>query len=133
MSRAIIVSAGAMLAAGAAFAAGPREMSAQASEAVSKYEATGEFSTCLPLRSIDSMKIIDERLILVKANGGQYYFNQTLSGCEAGRRNYRLIYRTSEPTLCRGQIVDVVDSAGFPFGGCSLGDFERVIEKPEQG
>jgi hypothetical protein len=133
MKKLFLASACGLLAAGAASASGPREMSAQGSEAVSKFEQTGEFSTCLPIRSIDSMKILDERLILVKANGGQFYFNQTLSGCEANRRNYRLIYRTSEPTLCRGQIVDVVDSAGVQFGGCSLGDFERVMKKPAEG
>lgn len=133
MNKLLIAAACGMVVAGAAAASGPREMSSQGSEIVSKFQTTGEFTTCLPLRSIDSMKIVDERLILVKANGGQYYFNQTLSGCAAGRRNYRIQYSTSEPNLCRGQIVDVVDSSGFPFGGCALGDFERVTEKPSQG
>lgn len=117
----------------AAVAGGPREMTAQASEAVSRFQTTGDFRTCLPLKQVDHLDIIDPQLILVRSNN-QYYYNQTQTRCDSRGDNYRLQYRTSASQLCSGQIIDVVDNfSGILLGACSLGRFERVVEKASEG
>lgn len=130
--RALFAMSAAALAFAGAADAGPRQLSAEASETLSKYQPTGEVIDCLPLRQIDSMKVLEDRIILVETNSGAFYINQTPSDCNGARGNRRLQYRTSEPRLCRGQIIDIIDNhSGFPMGSCSLGGFERVVEKKQ--
>lgn len=125
------VAAAAALAGAASAEEEVRELSAKASEILSKYEGGEGSKTCLPVTQIDSIKVLDDRIMLVEANG-KFYLNETANRCSgAGRGNRRLEYSTSAPELCRGQIITVVDNTSqMTVGSCSLGDFHSLIEKP---
>jgi hypothetical protein len=122
-----------LVACASASAGSVRQLSAETADEIAKYQPSGEFATCLPVRQIDSMKFIEDGIILVETAGGTLYFNQTSNDCNGARANRRIEYTTSTPSLCRGEIIRVVDnSGGFMAGSCALGEFERV-EKKAQG
>jgi hypothetical protein len=116
---------------GVAAASSVRELSAKAADILSAYEPSGETQSCLMLRQIDAIRPIDDETFLVETNGGAYYVNHPTHACSgAARANRRLEYTTSQPTLCAGDIIRVVDnSGGFMAGSCALGQFERLIPK----
>lgn len=103
----------------------------KASYELDQYERTGEMRSCLNLRSIRSIKAIDDNHLLVRVGHNQYYLNHVNSTCHgASRRLNRLEYRTPQNQLCRNEIIRVVNNlTGHSSGGCGLGNFER-LEKP---
>ena len=124
--------AGLLIASGGALAGDARTVSSKGSEILSKFKPTGERVRCLSLRQIDSMKFVEDSIILVETSGGDWYINQTSNDCNGARANKRIEYSTTIPALCRNEIIRVVDNGGgFMVGSCSLGDFERVVEAPE--
>lgn len=130
-----ISAAAILLAACATNDGGDQEMSEAAAERLADFERTGETESCLPLRSIDQIKPLDERHFLVRAGVNDYYLNEVSGRCNSAHRsNYRLQYTTSLSQLCRLEIIEVVDnSTGFTAGSCSLGDFERLEKVEEAG
>lgn len=131
--RLLIASAAAFaFALGVAGAEEVRELPAKASEILSKYEGGEGARSCLPVSQIDSMKVLDDRILLVETKAGKFYLNETPGRCSgAARGNRRLEYSTSEPAICRGQVITVVDNhTRAPVGSCSLGDFHALTEKP---
>lgn len=128
-----ISAAAILLAACATNDGGDQEMSEAAAERLADFERTGETESCLPLRSIDQIRPLDERHFLVKVGVNDYYLNEVSGRCNSAHRpNYRLQYTTSLSQLCRLEIISVIDnSTGFTAGSCSLGDFER-LEKVEE-
>ncbi|NWG71905.1 MAG: hypothetical protein HXY23_09905 [Parvularculaceae bacterium] len=130
--RAYLTGVCVLFAAGAAFAGDVRLVSSKGAEILGKYKPTGDTQSCLSLRQIDTMKFVEDSIIFVKSNTGDVYFNQTSNDCNGARRNTYIQYSTTGPTLCRNEIVQVIDSGSGAFmGSCSLGDFERFVEKAE--
>ncbi len=111
---------------------GVRMLSAKAADILAANEPSGERRECLMLTAIDSIRPVDDSTFLVETEGGDYYVNHPSTACTgAARANRRLEFRTSQPHLCRGDIIRVVDNTGgFMAGSCSLGEFERL--KPKQ-
>jgi hypothetical protein len=128
--KAILATCGVLFAAGAAFAGDARVVSAKGAEILAKYKPTGETERCLPMRQIDSMKFIEDSIIMVKTHSDKVYFNQVSNDCNGARANQRIEYSTTIPSLCRNEIIRVVDNgSGILMGSCSLGDFERVEKR----
>ncbi len=113
--------------------AGEAGMSAAAAERLANYTQTGETTTCLSLRSIRSIKALDEKHFLVTTRNKEAYLNVVSAKCNnAHRANFRIEYTTSQSQLCRHEIIRVVDnSSGIASGSCSLGDFERLEKKAD--
>jgi len=109
------------------------EMSEEVAARLAEFERTGDYETCLGLRRIDQIKPLDERNFLVRVGVNDYYLNQLSSSCNGADSTFnRLQYTTSLSSLCRNEIITVVDnSTGFTVGSCSLGDFERLEQKTD--
>lgn len=107
---------------------GGSTLTAEAAEALSKYERTGETRSCMSTTQISAINPLDAHHFLVRVGVSKYYLNET-SGCRgAGRAFNRIQYEVSGGQLCRNQIVQVVDnSSGFIVGSCGLGEFEELI------
>jgi hypothetical protein len=130
----LFLAAAATAAFGVAYA-GIQEISSKAADTLAHYEPSGESRSCVMMRQIDSIKAADDRLLLVEMNDGSMFLNQPDGSCAgASRSNRRFEYRTSQPSLCAGDILNVVDnSGGYLSGSCSLGRFESLREKsPER-
>ncbi len=120
--------------AGCATAATDSGLSEKAAERLSKYEQTGETRSCLSLTQIDTIDPLDDSHFLVTTRGGGEYLNTISGRCSGASRagNY-IQYTTSINQLCRGEIVRVVDNmTGMTTGSCGLGDFEKLVEIPEE-
>ena len=62
--------------------------------------------------------------ILYRFNNRLIYRNKTSGQCDNGHRIDALVLRNFGPQLCRGQIIQTVDTlSGFETGSCVLGDF----------
>jgi hypothetical protein len=133
MKKALIAIAATAVFGAASAADDVQELSAKASEILSKYDAGEGVKACLPISQIDSIKPLQDRMLLVEANG-KFYLNETPGRCNgASHGNRRLQYSTSTPELCRGQIITVIDNTtDTPVGSCALGDFHALIEKPAE-
>ena len=109
------------------------EISNAAAKRLAQFERTGEFDSCLPLRSIREIKPLDDTHFLIRVGVRNYYLNVMSGRCSnAARSSYRLQYTTSLSQLCRHEIVKVVDNtSGFTAGSCAFGDFERLEKIPE--
>ena len=107
--------------------------SAAVPERLAAFEKTGETTNCLNLRRISSIKALDERHFLVEVGVNDYYLNKVSGRCSGADRTFnRLQYKTSIASLCRNEIIRVVDnSQGFTVGSCGLGNFERLEKKTE--
>lgn len=125
--------AAAFVAAGAGCAtASTPEPTAKVAERLAQFEPTGKTQSCLPLTQIQSIDPLDDYRFLVETRGGDYYLNKASGRCSsAGRPGYFIEYTVSGSTLCRNEIVRVVDNAsGITAGSCGLGDFEALEEAP---
>ena len=106
----------------------PRAASPQAQAELARLidgRTAGPTVSCVPGYPTDQFYTIDENRIAIRTGGG-VYVNQLNGPCHnAGLTGYSL--RTRRPAgsgLCRGEIVEVIDSAtGTMVGSCSLGDF----------
>lgn len=123
---------GAVALAGCATGSSEEARAAVAAE-LAKYEKTGETDNCLPLRNIDSIKAIDDYNFLIEMRNGNYYLNELSSRCSNASDSFnRLQYRTTIASLCRNEIVSVVDnSTGFTVGSCGLSEFQEVTKSTE--
>lgn len=94
---------------------------------LAEFERTGEMTNCVPLRSMN-INALDERTFLIRVGNNEYYLNELSSSCSGADRNFnRLQYTTSLSSLCRGEIIRVVENtSGFTVGSCGLSDFERL-------
>ncbi len=110
------------------------DMSEKTAARLANYEETGETVSCLNVTRIRSIDALDDKRFLVTATGGDYYLNETSGRCSgAGRFGNALQYTISGGSLCRNQIIDVIDSStGMTVGACGLGSFEKLNKKPAQ-
>lgn len=125
-----IIAAAATVLAGWALAGDVAEVSASSSEKLGKYEATGQTVECLSTRKITSIEPVSESTLLVKA-GSDMYVNNVSGECHgATRGDTWLQFTTTNPQLCKTDIIIVVDNRlGTPTGSCGLGSFEKLAEK----
>jgi hypothetical protein len=72
------------------------------------------------------MVTVDERTILFRDGSNKVWRNEVNGPCNGlGRPGTALLTRQfSSGSLCRGEIAQVIDTAGgFTVGSCSLGEF----------
>ncbi len=102
--------------------------SANAGDAPAGYQKTGETEYCLSLTRVQNIKALGNKQFLVKARGGDVWLNETNGKCSGAEKGYnRLQYTTPTNSLCKGQIVRVVDNTSdFTVGSCSLGRFVKL-------
>lgn len=105
-------------------------LSDTARAALQGYERVGT-TACIPLRSVDSTRIVDPSAIIYKVSGRKLYVNQPDGGrCVGLRKERALVTRTTTGTLCRMDIVRVIDPpAPIDYGSCILGDFTEYRRK----
>ena len=84
----------------------------------------GPPQACLSILSANDMRVVDENTILY-FNGSRIYRNDPPGGCPGiGRPGNAMVTRPFGSQLCRGDIVQVVDtSSGIFAGSCAMGDF----------
>jgi len=113
--RVLIISA-LLLATGTAQAAAPSLDKALAGRTPGKPES------CIQQTFIDQTDMFDGA-ILYRMKTGQDYLNRPPQ-CSQLRPNRGIISSTPSSSICRGDIIQVVDFASrFNYGGCGLGDF----------
>ncbi len=95
-----------------------------------KYEATGKIKNCVPMRSLRQSIILDDSTIFFESIGRRGYMNKLPYECRGLMREERYAYSNSFGSLCRAEIITILDSFGRSWGSCSLGDFEEYQEKP---
>lgn len=98
---------------------------------MSEYEATGKVDTCVPMRTLRQSHIFDDQTIFFEAPGKRGYLNRMPSKCAGLLREERFAYANSFGSLCRGEIITVLDAFGRTWGSCGLGDFEEFSKKPK--
>lgn len=103
-------------------------MSEEVAAKLAKFEKTGEVTDCLSLRSIDQIKPLDDRNFLIETGVNDYYLAELSTSCTGADRSFnRLQYKTSLSSLCRNEIITVVDnSTGFTVGSCGMSDFQEL-------
>jgi len=105
-----------LLATGSAQAAQPSLDKALAGRTAGKPES------CIQQNLIDDSETFDGA-ILYRMRGGPDYLNRP-EQCSQLAPGRGLISRTPSTSICRGDIVQIVDfSSRFNYGSCGLGDF----------
>ncbi len=99
-------------------------------EKLSKFEKTGETTSCLMLRSIRDTDIVDDNTMLIEASG-ETYLNELSGRCSGLSREGRYVHKSSGARMCQGDILQVIDSFGTMRGACSLGPFEKLSKIPQ--
>ena len=97
-----------------------------------QYEATGKVEACVPMRSLRQSIILDDHTIFFESVGRRGYMNRLPHRCPGLTREERFAYANSFGSLCRAEIITVLDSFGRSWGSCGLGDFEEYKKKPKQ-
>lgn len=91
-----------------------------------------EGERCINTRNIRDTDIIDERTILFRLRGNDYYVNYLRNACRGLLREERFSYRTSGGRLCSVDTIRVLEQfGGFIQEGmsCGLGMFYPVTEE----
>ena len=86
----------------------------------------GRVLTCLPRQYAERQTIIDERTIIFRPNAGRsrVYRSDISPSCAGLDRNSTIIRRSTQTSICSGEIFEVRDSGTqFPRGSCTFGDF----------
>jgi len=95
------------------------------------YRPAGQPVSCVPLRNLGGNHSAGEGAIVFDGPGGRLWVNRPPAGCPDLRQGRALSLRTTGSQLCRGDIVNVVDTiSGINFGACGLGDFEPFQRRP---
>ena len=89
-------------------------------------KVAGPPSSCLPMWKSNDMIAIDEHNIVFRDNSRRLWINHMdPAGClniDGGRN--ALVTRTTQTSLCRGDIAEVLDTASrMVIGSCVFGDF----------
>lgn len=96
-----------------------------------RYEATGESEACIPMRRLGSSIVFDDQTIFFEGRGKRGYLNKLPAKCIGLAREERFAYANSFGSLCRGDIITVLDSFGRAWGSCGVGHFEEMVKKPK--
>ena len=93
--------------------------------------ATGKAVDCIPLPSIRSTDVRDDRTIDFVLNGNKVYRNILPNKCPSLGFEKRFSYRTSLSQLCSVDVITVLYSAGpglQPGASCGLGKFQPMAK-----
>ena len=96
-----------------------------------KYESTGHTETCVPMRTLRQSVIFDNQTIFFESTGRRAFINHLPNKCAGLLREQRFAYANSFGSLCRGQIITILDNFGRSWGSCGLGEFEELKKKPK--
>lgn len=96
-----------------------------------RYEATGEREACIPMRRLGSSIVFDDQTIFFEGRGKRGYLNKLPAKCIGLAREERFAYANSFGSLCRGDIITVLDSFGRAWGSCGVGHFDEMVKKPK--
>ena len=91
-----------------------------------------EGERCINTRNIRGTDILDERTILFRMRGGDYFVNYLRHDCPGLVREERFSYRTSGGRLCQVDTIRVIEQfGGFIQEGmsCGLGVFYPITEE----
>ena len=91
-----------------------------------------EGERCINTRNIRSTDILDERTILFRMRGGDYFVNYLRNDCPSLVREERFSYRSSGGRLCQVDMIRVLEQfGGFIQEGmsCGLGAFYPISEE----
>lgn len=85
----------------------------------------GKPGSCVIQRDLQGNRSVDNgAAIIFDGPGNLIYVNRAPGGCPSLRFGRTLVTKTTTGSLCRGDIVDIVDlSTRAHYGSCSLGDF----------
>ena len=88
-------------------------------------QATGPSVSCLPLRSIRSTSVIDDRTIDFRTGGRKVYRNTLPFSCPQLGYQQAFSYATSQSQLCSVDIITVLvqGSPNMQGASCGLGRF----------
>lgn len=96
-----------------------------------QYERTGEVTSCMNLRRINSIDAVDERTLLIRSGMNDYYVSDLSSRCTGSTSTFnRFEIRSTIGNLCRNDIINIVDNnTGLLSGSCGMGSFEKLTKK----
>lgn len=107
----------------------PRERSPEAQAHLAKLldgKTAGTPQSCLSSFRTQDMTVIDERTIIYRDGSNRVWRNDMVGPCSGlGRPGTAIVTRqVSGGTICRGEIAQIIDTAGgFTTGSCAFGDF----------
>lgn len=96
-----------------------------------RYTATGKERRCIPYSQIRNTEVLNNDIIFFRTTGRKGYINKLSHACPQLLFEERFAYRSTGGSLCRGQIITVLDSFGMNLSSCSLGDFQEYKRKPK--
>jgi len=101
-------------------------------EQEAKIKPDGPAVTCIPLRSIRSTRVRDDRTIDFYMGGNKVYRNTLPYSCPGLGFEERFGYATSLSQLCSVDIITVLRTSPVPQGAsCGLGKFQPVTGAPK--
>ena len=98
-------------------------------DAPDPYVAKGDPADCIPIRSIQSTNVRDDRTIDFVMNGRKIYRNTLPYSCPSLGFEKRFSYRTSLSQICSVDTITVLWNAGpglQPGASCGLGKFQPM-------
>jgi hypothetical protein len=105
--------------------AGGNQPTAAVEKALKGMTPNGKPQSCVDLRDVPDSRLIDETTIIFQSSSRHAYVNHPPGGCPGLRPDHAIITRTPTGSLCRGDIITVVDPVShMDYGSCGLGDFE---------
>jgi hypothetical protein len=119
----------ALLFAGLALFAAASPSAAEERPRPDPYVAKGKAVDCIPLRSIRSTQVRDDRTIDFIMSGRKIYRNSLPNSCPSLGFEKRFSYRTSLSQLCSVDIITVLYNIGpglQPGASCGLGPFQPM-------
>jgi hypothetical protein len=132
MQKTLLAIASATIALGG-FAVAASSMASSPSERREKllnaYQPAGEAVSCIQLSRIRDTKVIDNRTIDFRTNGGKVYRNTLSHSCPGLAMEDAFSYRTSLSSLCSVDIIRVLHNYGGRLeegAGCGLGKFQPM-------
>ena len=93
------------------------------------YQPSGPPVSCVPLRNLGGNRSAGEGAVIF-GSGSRVWVNRPPAGCPLIDGGKAVTLRTTGSQLCRGDIVNVVDTlSGIHHGSCGLGDFEPYTRR----
>ncbi|WP_088182716.1 hypothetical protein [Sphingobium sp. Z007] len=99
-----------------------------------RYVAKGEPVSCVPIQSIRSTNVRDDRTIDFIMNGNKVYRNILPNSCPSLGFEKRFLYKTSLSQLCSVDIITVLWNGGPGLqqgASCGLGKFQPMEKAPK--
>lgn len=128
MRKLSLTIAAALLTAAPAYSAQPTELTAKQQAKYDRLLAgrtAGEAKSCISIYDQRQLTIVSDDVLIFSANRNAktVYVNKPYGGCNNADRNI-LVYDRTTPTLCAGDIVQLVDrDIGGALNSCAFGEF----------